>query len=364
MKQPKINRRSFLQTTSATLSLAVPAVPAVHTLSRTDALFQDEVITGQDELKFRVNHDWAKLPGKFNWQTTSGIAVDSQNNVYVIHEGRKGKKNHPAIFVFDPNGKYIRAFGGQFAGGGHGLEIRQEGSEEFIYVAAYQGVKAIAKLTTHGEIVWYQKAPMESGLYAENEHLSTKKNSSRKGFLPTNFAFLDDGEFLLADGYGTNAIHHYDAEAKWKGHFGGFGDGKGKFKTSHGLWIDDREGREKSIVVTDRARNSLQYLTLDGKYIETLEGFALPANIDIRGDLMLVPELKARIKILNSKNEVVSVLGEAQENLKKVQKLREKPEQWKPGEFVHPHDACFDNDGNIYVTEWVKTGRLTKLTKV
>jgi hypothetical protein len=31
---------------------------------------------------------------------------------------------------------------------------------------------------------------------------------------------------------------------------------------------------------------------------------------------------------------------------------------------VHPHDACFDNKGNIYVAEWVQTGRVTKLKKV
>ena len=32
--------------------------------------------------------------------------------------------------------------------------------------------------------------------------------------------------------------------------------------------------------------------------------------------------------------------------------------------FVHPHDACFDVDGNILVAEWVATGRMTKLRKV
>ena len=32
--------------------------------------------------------------------------------------------------------------------------------------------------------------------------------------------------------------------------------------------------------------------------------------------------------------------------------------------FVHPHDACFDADGNILVAEWVATGRMTKLRKV
>ncbi|HYO25390.1 MAG TPA: hypothetical protein VEQ85_10625 [Lacipirellulaceae bacterium] len=31
---------------------------------------------------------------------------------------------------------------------------------------------------------------------------------------------------------------------------------------------------------------------------------------------------------------------------------------------MHPHDACFDAEGNIYVAEWVHTGRVTKLRKL
>jgi hypothetical protein len=43
--------------------------------------------------------------------------------------------------------------------------------------------------------------------------------------------------------------------------------------------------------------------------------------------------------------------------------MRAKSVEWKSGRFVHPHDACFDADGNIYLTEWVKTGRVTKLVR-
>jgi len=30
---------------------------------------------------------------------------------------------------------------------------------------------------------------------------------------------------------------------------------------------------------------------------------------------------------------------------------------------VHPHDACFDSDGNLFVAEWVSAGRITKLRR-
>ncbi len=44
--------------------------------------------------------------------------------------------------------------------------------------------------------------------------------------------------------------------------------------------------------------------------------------------------------------------------------IRTQPEQWPAGKFIHPHDACFDKDGNIFVVEWVATGRVTFLRRL
>jgi hypothetical protein len=231
-------------------------------------------------------------------------------------------------------------------------------------VCGYQQVKSFAKLTLDGEIVWFRKAPMEAGGYAPGEDTSTTRNWTRQGFLPTNFAFLDDGGFLLADGYGSFRIHRYDKDAKWVSCFGGEGEGKGTFKTPHGLWIDRRPGREPTIVVTDRAHDTLQIFTLDGTYKETVPGFGLPANIDTLGGLMLVPELKACVTLLDEKNAVVARLGRAVERLDEIKDLRKQPDKWLDGQFVHPHDACFSPAGDIFVAEWVDTGRVTKLEKI
>ena len=359
MSTPQSSRRQFLAASAATAG-AVIAAPAVATATRTF----NEVIIGEGEHKFRVNHAFAQLPDKYSWQTTHNVALDKAGNLYVIHEGRRELKDHPSIFVFDPAGQFIRAFGCQFQGGGHGIEVRDEGSEEYLYVAAYQQVKAFAKMTLKGETVWMQKAPMESGIYAPGENLSTEPTWTRQGFLPTNFAFLDDGGFLLADGYGTFCIHRFDRDAKWVSSFGGAGEGEGKFNTAHGLWIDKRAGREPSIVVTDRAHDTLQIFTMDGVYKETLKGFGLPANIDTWENLMLVPELKACVTLLNEENKVVARLGQAVERLGQVENLRGQPDKWIDGQFVHPHDACFASNGDIYVAEWVGTGRVTKLERV
>lgn len=358
-KKTRLARREFVAVSTA--AAASLAVPAIATASRTNA----EVFTGEGDFKFRVKHHWAQLPEKFSWQTTHNVAVDKAENLYVIHEGREELKDHPSIFVFDSTGKFIRAFGNQFQGGGHGLEVRQDGSEEFLYVSAYQQVKCFAKLTLTGEVVWQKFAPMSSGKYAQGEADMPKKIWGRDRFLPTNFAFLDDGGFLLADGYGSFFIHRYDKDAKWLGSFGGPGDGQGTFNTPHGLWIDQRGG-EPRVVVTDRAHNTLQRFELDGTYVDTIEGFGLPANIDVQGDLMLVPELVARVSILDKNNQVVAKLGSDVQRIgaEKQKVIRSNESMWIDGKFVHPHDACFDAHGNIFVAEWVGTGRITKLTRV
>jgi len=44
--------------------------------------------------------------------------------------------------------------------------------------------------------------------------------------------------------------------------------------------------------------------------------------------------------------------------------MRTQPKTWEDGRFIHPHDACFDRDGNLFVVEWVSVGRVSKLRKV
>ena len=135
-----VSRRQFLST--AAISTAVVAAPTILTAARTDR----SLVVGEGEHKFEIIHDWPQLPDKFTWQTTHNVAVDKSGCVYVIHEGRADQKDHPSIFVFDPDGKYMRSFGSQFQGGGHGIEIREEGRHEFLYVCAYQHLKTFAKM--------------------------------------------------------------------------------------------------------------------------------------------------------------------------------------------------------------------------
>lgn len=354
----QINRRKFITSTAAATAITL-ASPAIITASRTHS----RNLFGNGDYEYKIDHDWAKLPDEFSWQTTHNVAVDREQNLYVIHEGKKDQPDHPSIFVFDKDGKYVRSFGKQFQGGGHGIEIREEGGQEFLYVAAYLDLKTFAKMDLKGEIVWQKNAPVESGAYQEGEE-NPSAGWGRNRFLPTNFTFLDDGDFLLADGYGSFQIHRYDIDGNYKSSFGGVGEGKGTFNTPHGLWVDRRDGKEAELYVTDRAHHTVQILTLEGEHKRTLEGFGLPANLDTFENLMVVPELHARITLLDENNEVVVRLGDDVERVTGGDNIRSKPGEWKEGKFVHPHDACFDAEGSIFVAEWVSTGRVSKLTRM
>ena len=360
-----ISRRRFLATSVTTA--AIIAAPRVLTAQKSAP---KQLMVGTGAHRYEVLHDWPQLPASYSWQTTHNVAVDREGLLYVIHEGRENLPDHPSIFVFDDQGKFIRAFGRQFQGGGHGLEVRTEGSEQFLYVTGYQQLKNFAKLTLKGEPVWEKRAPMESKLYPVGEDTKPAKRWGRDAFMPTNYAFLPDGGFFLADGYGSYRIHRYDRNNNWVSMFGVPGTGAGEFNTPHGIAIDDRPGRVPSVVVCDRANKRLQWFTFEGKHLKTLDGFILPANIDVRGNMLLVPDLSARVTLVDKDDLIVAHLGEDQawrEQVTRDKNAMRKDEtgtSWQAGKFLHPHDACFDAAGNIFVAEWVHTGRITKLRKL
>ncbi|MGK0187287.1 MAG: hypothetical protein ACI9R3_003073 [Verrucomicrobiales bacterium] len=345
------HRRQFLKSVAGTsAAIALPSI-----LRAEDKAGSKAAVVGTGEHTYECHHGWGELPHGYHYGGAShGIAVDSKGMVYVTHHGGPG-----SIFVFDPQGKFVRAMGFYHtikgSGRGHGIDIRKEEGGEFLYLSPDDGIFGFTKATLEGDVVWAVDVPKESGKYAEKAR-----------YRPTNVSFHPDGDVFLGDGYGSNLIHRYTQDGRYVSTFGATGSGKGEFNTPHGQWLDTRDGTPKT-VIADRANSRLQYMSLEGEHLGFVEGLLFPADVDIQGDLMMVPDLHARISLFDKDNKIITHLGDDEAWRKQVLDgftMRGQPRQWKPGRFIHPHDACFDSKGNILVAEWVVTGRVSMLRKV
>jgi hypothetical protein len=262
------------------------------------------------------------------------------------------------MMVFDQKGKFIRSWGRQFRGGAHGLAIRKEGSEEFLYLCDYQhGI--VTKRTLKGEEVFTLGYPEESAAYKE------KSDGSALTYRPTNVAIAPNGDIYVGDGYGSSFINQYNQKAEFIRTFAGLGKGDDQVDCPHGLWVDTRT-ETPVLVVTDRGNSRLQRFTLEGKRIDSIEGTSkMPCFLDERNGEVVIADLLSKVTILDRQNKVVASLGEGEYSKTDWRTVRtQAPGTFVPGRFVCPHGACFDHEGNIFVVEWVEAGRVTKLHKV
>lgn len=323
-------------------------------------------IMGSGEHTYEAIHDWGETPARIRYGNTHGVVQDSHGRVYVAHTVHATSQSHDTLLVFDEKGKFIRSWGSEFMGGAHGLHVQKEGREEYLYVVdTGKGRSAgvdpkhtwMIKMTLKGEEVFRIGYPRESDLYKmgpDGRPLTL--------FSPTNVSIAPNGDIYLADGYGSSTISQYDPKGKHIRTFGGAGKGPGQMLKPHGLIVDTR-GKEPVLLVADRSNNRLQTFTMDGKHLSFGGGINRPCHFAERNGVLLIPDLAARVTLMDRNNRVIVHLGEdtsgTWEELRKQSR-----DKFIPGKFVSPHGACFDHEGNIFVAEWVEVGRITKLRKV
>ncbi|MCA9450993.1 MAG: peptidase, partial [Candidatus Omnitrophica bacterium] len=168
-----------------------------------------------------------------------------------------------------------------------------------------------------------------------------------------------NGDVYIADGYGSSYIHQYNKDAEYIRTWGGKGTEDGKLSCPHGIWLDTR-GENPEILVADRANVRLQWFSLEGEHLRTHNKDLLhPCHFDIRDGDLLVPDLFGRVSIFDKNNNLVTHLG-ITPGVKQIEGYPNLPhEQRHVGQFISPHSAMWDKDGNIFVVEWINDGRVT-----
>ena len=90
-----------------------------------------------------------------------------------------------------------------------------------------------------------------------------------------------------------------------------------------------------------------------------------PCHFDVRGDLMVCPDLDSQVCLLDKDYKVIAQLGDGiEENGKRGSRRGQSRAEFTPGKFITPHGAIFLNNGDILVAEWLPIGRITLLRKI
>ncbi len=132
----------------------------------------------------------------------------------------------------------------------------------------------------------------------------------------------------------------------------------------HGNWVDLRDPANPVLFVADRGNARIVRYSLDDKPMDVIAGTLQPCHFypHPKTKEVLVPDLQARVSILDANNKIIINLGEP--TMPNPPRTTTDRASFVPGQFVNPHTAIFDRNGNIFVGEWVEIGRVTKLRKL
>ncbi len=308
---------------------------------------QTAVHTGNGAWSYEAVPHWGELPdGKIIGPTHGGVVVDEQSGLIYV-----STDSELSVLVYQPDGKLVKTIA-PACRGFHAMAIRQENGKVVIYGAQLNGDQPplrVCKIDTEGKLL------------LEVPNATTGEVPGGWGGL-TGVTVAPDGAIFASMGYGSNIIHKFDATGKLLKSFGSKGSDEKQFNTPHGLAIDSRFG-EPRLLVADREKRRLVHFDLEGNWIGVhASNLRRPCSVSFSGDSLAVAELESRVTILDKTGTPVAFLGD---NPKQAEwaNFGVLPQDQHLGIFTAPHGLSFDKAGNLYVEDWNKTGRVTKLTK-
>jgi tripartite motif-containing protein 71 len=251
--------------------------------------------------------------GQFN--TPTGIAVDSAGNVYVA-EG-----NGNRVQKFDNNGTYLLQFGGlgDIPGGfvtPSGVAVDSAGN---IYVTD-NTTNRVSKFNS-------------SGIY--------QSSLGPSGFLAATGVAVDSADNVYVSDSGTHSIRKYNSSGTFLIQWGSNGVGDGQFNTPQGLAIDS----SNNVYVADTGNNRIQKFDSSGTFITkwgsagTGNGqFNLPDGVsaDTSGNVFVADTGNNRIQSFSSTGTFNEAFGSSGNG---------------DGQFSTPEDVAADAFGNIFVAD-------------
>ena len=294
-------------------------------------------LLGSGSLSYEVSgEDWGNLPEGWTYKEATAVAVDSKDNVYVFNRGTQ------PMVVFDRDGNFLRAWGGDTFTLAHGVSV---GPDDSIYCAD-SGDHTVRKMSPEGEVL----------LTLGTKDEPAPPMSGRPLCRPTHLAVdRRNGDLFVSDGYSNARVHHYTPDGELVGSWGESGTGPGQMNIVHNIAIDD----EGWIYVADRENRRIQVFDTEGNLEAQWANLSRAATVCVDhqglvyvgeyyagiGSNVLGTDLGPRVTIFDTQGNVQAKLGR-------------KSYGDQPGRFYAPHGISVDSRGDIYVAEvsWAEYG--------
>lgn len=343
------SRRAFL--TSAGVAAVTTALPIPsHSEGMADnGQTPAQVLrTGNGEWTYQVVAGWGALPQGTTFGGTHGaVAQDKAGNIYVSTQSTTG------ILVYAGDGRLVKTIAGAFPEV-HSMVYAEESGNEYFYTTVQKGTPdenwLFAKMKIDGTPVMKITAPPEAGFKLPNEWRITAA-------VPA-----PDGSIFIANGYGDSRIFHFDRKGNYLKCYSGKGSDPGLLNCSHGLTLDTRYD-QPLILVCDRENRRLCHFDLDGRYVRTVtEHLRRPCQVSLHGDYAIVSELEGRVTVLDRDDAPVAFLGD-NPNKSQWANYDVEPQKIAAANFSAAHGCFIDREANIYISDWNRTGRVSRLVR-
>ena len=349
------NRRSFLQTATTTMAGAALGVAATAKDSPAPVKF------GEGKTTYTLDENWGKLPAGMSFGLGCAVVVDSKDRIIVT-----SRSENACVVIFDRAGKILETWTKdiadrigynqkQYVATAHGLYWNKEGDHEFLYWTENVEGKGENRL---GARVY--KTDMDGKILYQIGNVPKESESAQKFDFtnPTDVAVAVNGDIYVVDGYGSQLVHQFDKNFKLIKTIGGPGKKDGQFSVCHGIWISTLR-KEPEIYIADRHNDRLQVFSMDLEFKRSIGNGAVrnPCCFYQHGGQLFIPDLGARLTVLDEHDKVVTHLGDGFDARNKKEDIVGK----RPDLFAFPHALALDSHGDIYVVEWVPNGRARKL---
>ena len=298
---------------------------------------------GTGSLTFEAVPGWPEVPDEVGLIEAIGVAVDSQDLVYVF-----ARADIP-VLAFEADGTFVRGWGkGQFVRP-HGISI---GENDTLYLVDDMG-HSVRQFTGNGELlrtIGPAGEPSDTGA-EEFDYRTIRPEAGPPFNLPTNSIIGPGGDLFITDGYGNARVHRFAPDGELILSWGSPGDQPGQFNVPHGIGSDGER-----LYVADRENSRVQIFSPVGELLAVWTDVARPAQVHVAADgLVYVFELGFRTGIFPWNSPDAS---RPSGRMSVFDRDGNVLTRWGGNgfpttaeEFYAPHDVFLDSTGSIYTAE-------------